>query len=392
MKHIEDYVTHFTSYTIRLSDFDQKIALSLGEQCLMDKPFTAKQADIAIRLLRKYRSQFISDGHPGIIEILNNPIFKHPFRIVDQQKLVYVDHATKKFKLKFPYDQDLVTKIRGQNSRKGMFKSEWDADAKQWVMELNEESLKFIMDCLVDRNFDVTEEIQDFIEKYQEITEDFEKYIPMLVKENDTYLFKNMKTTFTSTELMPALVESAKLAVHVFDDQISQEIEVLTHQNPLAKVFTKQENQNFQLSKNDYTRTSLIKFAKDMNCLTAIFLDESATADTLQMWVEALKNAQVDLNDVGVFCRRKNDQDGIKFNTVVKDYGLNKSPTDDVKWVFLMTKYPKSLIKADKIADVCLFDNKYVNAHHTVKSIVKNSVFNFLHNEHITRGDEFVVL
>ena len=392
MKHIEDYISLFTSYTIRLSDFDQKIAHSLGEQCLLDKPFTAKQADIAIRLLRKYKSQYIALGHTSIIEILDNPIYKHPFRIVDTQRLVYVDHATKKFKLKFPFDQDLVTKIRGLNTRKGMFKSEWDADAKQWTMELNEESLKFIIDYLQDKNFDVTEEIQNFIEKYHEITENFEKYIPMLVKENDTYFFKNMKTDFSTTDLLTALVQSAKLAVHVFDDQIYDEIQVLTHQNPLAKVFTKQENQNFQLSKNDYTRTSLIKFAKDMDCLTAIFLDESATSDTLQMWVEALKSANVNLDDVGVFCRRKNDQDGIKFNTVVKDYGLNKSPTDDVKWVFLMTKYPKSLIKADKIADVCLFDNKYVNAHHTVKSIVKNSVFNFLHNEHMTRGDEFVVL
>jgi hypothetical protein len=392
MKYIEDYVTLFTSYVIRLSDFDQKIALSLGEQCLNNKPFTSKQADISIRLLRKYKGQFISLGHTSIIEMLDSPIFKHSFRIVDTQKLVYVDHVAKKFNLKFPFDQDLVTKIRGLNTKKGMFKSEWNADAKQWTMDLNEECLKFIIDYLLEKNFEVSEEIQQFIEKYQEITEDFEKYIPMLVKENDTYFFKNMKTEFSTTELTAALVQSAKLAVHVFDDVISEEIEILAQKNPLARVFTKQESQNFQLSKNDYTRTSLIKFAKDMDCLTAIFLDESATSDTMQMWVDALKSADIDLDEVGVFCRRKNDTDGIKFNTVVKEYGLNKSPTDNVKWVFLMTKYPKSLIKADKIADVCLFDNKYINAHHTVKSIVKNSVFNFLHNEHMTRGDEFVVL
>lgn len=392
MKYIEDYVAHFVSYSIRFSNFDEKIANSLGLQCFENKPFTAKQADVALRLLKKYKSQFITQGYTQISEILENPVYKFPFRVVDNQKLVYIDHGIKKFRLKFPFDQDLVTKIRGINGKKGMFKSEWDADAKQWVMELNEASLKFIIDELSTRNFETSEEVSELIVKYQEITENFENYIPMLVKENDNYIFKNLKSKFSSIDLLSALVESAKFGIHVYDDQICEEIERLNQKMPLSKVFRHEDKQNFCVNKNEYTRNELVTFAKAMDTTVAVFLDENTSAETLQMWVHSLVSCGVDLDDVGVFCRRKNDTGGIEFNSVVKNYNLNKSATDEVKWLFLMTKYPKSLIKNGKVADICIFDNRYVNPHYTVRSVVKNSIYNFLHNDHVTKGEDFVVL
>ena len=392
MKYIEDYVAHFATYTIRFSNFDEKIAQSLGMQCFEGKAFTAKQADIAIRLLKKYKSQFVAQGFTDLPNILENPTYKFSFRVVDQQKLVFVDHAQKKFMLKFPFDQNLVTELRSLNAKKGMFKAEWDQDQKQWTLDLNEESLKFIIEKLSERNFEITDEIRNFSEKYQEITENFENYIPMLVKENGQYIFKNIKTDFSSNELYPALVQAAKLAVSVYDDEVSEEITKLTEENPLARVFAEHEKQNFNVSKNKFSRNQLVNFAKSFDTGVAIFLDESATADTLKMWVDSLISCGISLDEVGVFCRQKNDTNGIAFNTVIKENGLNKSVSDNVTWMFLMTKYPKSLVKVDKMPEICIFDNKYINAHHTVKSVVKNSMLNFLHNEFSSRGDEFVVL
>lgn len=392
MKYIEDYVSLFASYTIRLNNFDERIAMSLAEQCLRDKPFTAKQADIALRLLRKYKGQFLAQGHTNLPNALDIPVYKHSFRTIDHQKSVSIDTAEKRFVIKFPFDQDLVTKIRAFNAKNETFKGLWDSDNKFWALDYNESSIKFILDELVPRNFTMSDEIREFCNQYEDITNNFDQYIPMLIKDNDSYTFKNVKSDFATDDLMTALVQAAKFSVNVHDDVIAQELELMLYHKPLAKVFTTQDSQNFQMSKNDYTRSQLVSFAKDMDCMTAIFLEENASADTLQMWVEALKSIGVNLDDVGVFCRRKNDQEGIRFNTIVKEYGLNKTATDDVKWVFLMTKYPKSLVKSDKVPEVCLFDNKYVNVHHTVKSIVKNSVFNFLHNDHVSKGSEFVIL
>lgn len=392
MKYIEDYVAVFSTYLIRLTNFDERIALSLGNQCALNNAFTAKQGDIALRLLKKYKNQFVANGYTDLPAILDNPIYKYPFRIVDTQKIAYIDNADKKIKLKFPFDEDLVTKMRKENQKKGFFKGEWNADEKVWAIELNETALKFIADTVVSKNFEISEELEGYLQKYQEINENFEQYIPMLIKENGNYIFRNLKSDFSSDDLMTSLVKSAKMSVHVFDDQVFEEIQRLMIKNPLVKVFTKEETQNFQVTKNDYLRKDLINFAKSMDTTTAIFLDESATAETLELWIYALISSGVDLKDVGVFCRQKNDQAGIKFNTVVKDNGLNKTANDDVKWMFLMTKYPKSLIKNGKIAQVCLFDNKYLNAHHTVRSVVKNSLYNFLHNEHVIRNSEFVVL
>jgi hypothetical protein len=137
----------------------------------------------------------------------------------------------------------------------------------------------------------------------------------------------------------------------------------------------------------------MISIVKDLDMISAIFLYEESSHEVITKWVTDLTDQGVALEEIAVYFRRKNDEEGIKFNKAVKDLGLNKDASNEkVKWMFFGSKYPKVLVKNKKFADVCICENRYVSTHHSVINTMRNSTFTFYHNDHLPSGDEVVKL
>jgi len=85
MEYIEDLVKLFAG-KLQLGNFDQRIASSLAEQAYRENPFTEKQAVIALRIIKKYRRQFVALGILNVDLLLDTPKYKYPFRVVDRRK------------------------------------------------------------------------------------------------------------------------------------------------------------------------------------------------------------------------------------------------------------------------------------------------------------------
>jgi hypothetical protein len=393
MKYIEDYVIHFADGTIRVGSYDERISQSLGLQCWENKAFTQKQAEIALRLIKKYRSQFIQKGYTDIEKHLINPVYKLPLRVISQEKMVSIKWKEKQFVLKFPFNQELVTELRGINNKNSISKSAWDAEEKHWTLDLNEPSLGFVINKLIPLGFSFDEELREYIDAYEKINKDIEQYIPMLVKENGVYKYKNIKLDFETTDLLTALVECSKNSVNVFADDVSQEIEELLKVTPLARMFVENEKQKFFVSNTKYSRKDVINLTKKFNLTVAIFLDDTASTDTLLSWTNDLVESDVSLSTVGVYFRQKNEGNGVEFNKVIRSSNLNKESDDDnVSWVIVSSKYPKSLIKVNKTPDICICENRYVSTHHSVISAMKNSIFTIQYNEHVLAGEDIAKL
>jgi len=391
MKYIEDLVEQFGLRRIHVSNFDEKISQSLSNQIFNSKAFTHKQAEIALRLIKKYRNQFIKLGITDVESMLESPVYRFSLRTIDNTRSVIIDPVTKKFVVKFPFDQNLVTLLRTLNSKEKLTKAEWDADQKCWTLDPNEISLTFIAENLAD-NFDLDEDIKEYINKLNQIKEEFESFLPILIKESQTYKFKNIKTSFESTDLKTALVESAKLGVSIYDDNVAGELSQIVKTFPINKIYENSHMQKFFLDKSKFSRLEVLSLINEMSVNTAIFVDENISANSMMEWANDLTNIGVKLSDVGVFFRRKNDNEGIEFNKVVKELGLNKEASVTPKWVFLSNKYPKSLLKNQHSIDVCLFVNRYVTSHYSIINTVKNSIFTLQYNEHRTAEADIVHL
>lgn len=390
MRYIEDLVEQFALGHIHVSTFDEKISQSLGNQCFNGKAFTHKQADIALRLVKKYRNQFNKLGITNVEELVENPTYKFTLRTIDQVKSITIDQNNKKFIIRFPFNQNLVTLLRTVNQKEKLARAEWDPDNKYWTLDLNEISLSFIIENLSD--FDIDDQIREYIDTYSKIMNNFEEYVPTLTKQNNSYQFKNIKTEYTSEDLLSSLVESAKLGVHVYDDVVAGELAEYTKETPLAKIYEHGYNQKFFIDKSKYARQSVLTLIKDMDVNTAIFVDENIDANSITKWANDLTDVGVSLDDVGIFFRRKNDKEGIEFNSVIKQLGLNKEANSSPKWVFLSNKYPKSLLKNNHRIDVCLFVNRYITSHYSIINTLKNSIFTLQYNDHKTAEADIVNL
>lgn len=393
MEYIEDLTKLFAS-KIQLSNYDERIAQSLADQCFANNPFTEKQGLIAVRLIKKYRKQFRYSGFDKIDDIIENPVFKHPFRVVDRRKTAEIlsleNPKRKMICLRFPFENDLVTKIK--KNFDSLSTSEWDAENKQWLTSLTEENLDFVIDCLLPRNFELDAELSDYVEQYQNVKNNFENFIPMLNKEDEIYKFKNTNFSGEFLSIFDAIVAARECHVTVFSDNICEEIKNLEISEELKTVFSNPEVKDFYLSQDKHEMSKSVEISKIFNSTTAIFLDDNASHATLEKWILALQEAGVDFAGVAVLFRQKNEELGEEFNNVVKKYGLNKPVSSDLKWILLGSKYPKSLIKQNIKTDICILDNKYVAAHYTMKNVAKNSMLNLYYGTYPPKETSIVIV
>ena len=126
------------------SKFDTHFGHSLAERFQQGRPWTVKQAEAALKLLRKYRNQL---GGPAVVdEFLTAPTFRQ--RPVDPSAAATPDAPKRNPRLlssrdhdavlTFPYDPELVTAIkalRGEHRGRKYWAS-WDSNPRAILDEL----------------------------------------------------------------------------------------------------------------------------------------------------------------------------------------------------------------------------------------------------------------
>jgi hypothetical protein len=400
MAYIEDYIKEFCLGRIRTGLYDQSISHSLGLQVLSGNPLTEKQANLSLRLLGKYKQQFLNNGFSNIVEDLSSPVFKYPFRKVEQTKAATISNG--KIVIKFPFNQALVNSMREIANASYFCKPVFDGDTKSWIMDLNEESLAFVDNKLLPDGFDISLDIQEYIDQISKIKDEIDQHIPMLVKNGDQYLLKNSVVTGEYIDIVDAVVDATQKGIYVHDDEVNQELMALTTTLPIMKLFTIGQAQKILVNSDEYSKQQLLWAIKQFNGPVAIFFEESVTPNDLKDWVTELNELGVSNDEIAVYFRKSSTTD-MGFNQTVKDLNLNKDADDkNVKWMFLSSKYPKSLFKHNKVADICIFADRQVSTHYTVINVSKNAVLSIryadkkfaeLENAYNTkRGEKIVVL
>jgi hypothetical protein len=398
MTYIEDYMKEFAFSKIRTSKFDSQISSSLALQILTsNKALTEKQGNLALRLLDKYKSQFVAAGFTDIIVDLKNPKFKQPFRIVDMTKTV--DIVDNEIVIKFPFDQSLVTSMREISNVSIFCKPVFDGDIKAWKMSLNEESLTFV-EGLISKDFELSKEVKELVSQMTLIRANMEDHIPMLCKFDKKYKIKNCLINEEYDDLESAIIGSVSAGIYVHDDQVHQDLMKAIEKEPLLKLFTIANLQKVLVTKEEYSKQELLSLVKKFNTTVAIFFEDDAKSQDLTEWYNTLLSVGVNNSEIGVYFRKSGASD---FNQTIKDLGLNKDADDpNVKWVILSSKYPKSLFKNDKTAEICIFVDRHVTTHYTTINVMNNSLLNIRYAErkvaefenayNMRRGDKIVVL
>ena len=194
---------------LSLARYDVSIIESLSAQTAeLSKAYTDKQAELAVKLVDKYRRQLANLKTPVIVpEVLDQ--FRLGIRVVDRTKSIYVEDN--QFIARFPYDTKLIDLLRAQ-TKNGQGAMKFDQKAKVWRLGMTEHMLNWLMAIGPNNGFTISDQVTDL-------------YNAMLAVEQTPYAIELIKgdKEFTISNAPQSLV-----------DYINEHMGGFGHDNELA--------------------------------------------------------------------------------------------------------------------------------------------------------------
>ena len=193
--YIEDYIEFIAGYRelngtklsmwngkpspISLARYDVGIIESFAQQLDDSKAFTDKQAELAKKIVLKYRKQLLSLN----LEIPEPvPGFRLGLRQVDRVKRIYIDNDL--LVVKFPYETELISLMRTQ-SKDSNGSVKFDQEEKVWRLGLTEHNVNFAVTIGRANQFDIDPPVTDLFDLI--VAAETQPYLIELV-ENETGL------------------------------------------------------------------------------------------------------------------------------------------------------------------------------------------------------------
>jgi hypothetical protein len=372
--YIEDLITHLIRGPSKLNSWDEKIAFSFFDQICQGRGLTEKQANLILKILKRQAANISFVVGKDINPFLETPQYKMPMRqisMVKKMSIIDDNTYTRAIKVEFPYNDAIINSIKEFNNFQQKT-AQWDKEQKAWIFALNEQNLLFLQDLSIKEKFDTDEELQGYFAQINEIIKNIEKYVPILVAENDGVKIRNFPQNlpiFPSENILKSVFEARKLGVFTWDETISS---YLNNQisNPVVKTFLDQdpgENIHVDCEKTEiFALRELIEYMSP----TLFVLPGGSELEKLQLSYELLKSIGVDNSKISVMFRLSREID-TNFNDFVKINNLNNPITNDTAVVFVSSKFPKPVLKSS-IKFHLVINMGQNNVHYTMRDFIKN--------------------
>ena len=145
---------------ISLARYDVQILDSMSQATQSGKALTDKQADLAIKLILKYRKQLEKlEIDVGPIEI--NPQFRLGIRQIDRRRLLFVENNT--VVLKFPYDVKLIDDLRDL-AKISQGRWRFDSNTRAWHLALTETNVVAANGFAENHQFEIDKKFKSYLQ------------------------------------------------------------------------------------------------------------------------------------------------------------------------------------------------------------------------------------
>jgi hypothetical protein len=331
--------------TVSLDPYDGQIVHSLGKQLGNGEAFTEKQSVIGLRLVKKYSSLLISKGFDADT-ILNDKLFKWPFRTIDRTKSLYIDGE--QIVIKSPFIAEIVNKIK-KRKKPSYIKGTYNGESKEWAFPYNEPNVEFLYTLVQGMHFNIDSKIKQDYDKIISVKRQaLEKInVPMLVKKMGGYLYNDL----VIEELDPrrAIMQAKLKGCNVIDDAVVND---LKPKHGLDKILIG-DSRNWHINSNLFSYLDIFDLIKTVD--TCIIMCTSNDISSLKTIIESLFTLGYSKDDIAVMFRYKT-KDYFEGNKYIKDQGVNEFNTN--KKIFIINeKLPKPLLSNNidpQLIYVCL--------------------------------------
>jgi len=234
--YVEDYLEYLAGYEvgitalimpnitkISLARYDIQIVNSMANATMFGTALTDKQAELAVKLILKYRRQFAKLGID--VSPIEDPQYRIPPRKMDRTKTIWV--ADGKIHVKFPYDNVLIKDLQTfRESSQG--RAHYDREAKIWYLALTEYNVNWIVPWGNTNDFEVDNGVREIF--YQILECEQQPFEIKLVQQGDGYIITNAADSLVeyinnhaggfALDNLVKLIDHAGLCGYTIDDSI----------------------------------------------------------------------------------------------------------------------------------------------------------------------------
>jgi hypothetical protein len=148
-----------TQPPINLARYDVNLVTSLASQTSESRiSYTDRQAEIARRIVSKYKKQLGNLPTPVVAPTIDEPLgFRMSIRQIDRRRRVYLEDN--KFILKFPFDSELINALK-KHLKDGQGSGKWNEDDKTWSLGITESTLNWLLAVKETYNIEISDDIQ----------------------------------------------------------------------------------------------------------------------------------------------------------------------------------------------------------------------------------------
>lgn len=373
---VEDLVIKLATAThISIQTFDYRLVQSFTNQIWRGEGLTEKQASLSLKIIKKYYKILTADTGVNILEFVDNPVYKNPFRQPRNIKRISISNhkderfAAKCIKVEFPYNDEYINHIRQGKPKLGT--AFWNKEERAWFFDLCEANIKFLSEWITKENFQCDEEFSHYLKQQEKIINDMDQYITVLTIDNGIPAYKNPNNflpTLKSQEILPAIFEARQNGVNIWCETIGKFLE--NHPNQILSQFLLNdiaEPYHIDSTKNSITvLTEIVRYLRP--CVFVI--PGGSELEKLTEAYKFLKSMEISQEKMSVMFRLPSEKGKI-FNDYVKSEKLNNPVDENTEVVFVSGKIPKPLIKSS-IYFNSIINMGFDNAHYTSRHFIDN--------------------
>lgn len=195
--HVEDYLEYLAGYEvgvtalimpnvtkISLARYDIQIVNSMANATTFGTALTDRQAELAVKLILKYRRQFAKLGID--VSPVEDPQYRMAPRKMDRTKTIWI--ADDKILVKFPYDNVLIKDLQTfrETSQGSAY---YKRDDKIWYLALTEYNVNWIVTWGNSNGFEIDQQVQEIFA--QILACEQQPFAIELVKQGEQYAITN---------------------------------------------------------------------------------------------------------------------------------------------------------------------------------------------------------
>lgn len=368
--YIEDLINHLSVFSANVNSYDKTIINSFKDQIGLNIGMTEKQSQLAIKLIKRYKSDLEDFAGSAVQGIIDSPQFKLAIRqsVSNRTIKIITDNNRQKFiEAKFPYDENALAKIR--NFKSSSKTRRWDRESSAWIFDLSEEHIKFLIELFDQNQFEYDEEFQNYVEQYNLIISNIEKYAPML---GGDLIIKNAPKhmpKIKGTDIIGSVFQARRMGVTLWDDSVDQYLKSNQTNPVIQKFLYKDVTQEIELGGDP----------KDLQCLeliikhlgpTIFVIPGGSELEKINLSYDILRGMGLEDKNISVLFRLSNET-GRNFNEFVKNHQLNNPISEETSVVFVSNKLPKT-IKKSGIKFNSVINMGYNSAHYTLREFIKD--------------------